>query len=138
MLKVEKVTWHIPPAIDDTGESLFKRNPQILFKVSAPIFWWKDTSFKFSDGSLLEYKNFSDFIFDEWEPSKKLIQELTLSVQQEQNKISLVDLDLKQFRRLLEIMPMGTMVSGSILLTYQEIIQYVEGKIIKKNKLLSS
>ena len=126
MLKVEKVTWQVPPAIDDTAERLFKRNSQILFTISAPIFWWKDTNFKFSEQSLLENKNFLDFIFDEWTPSEKLIQELTLAIQQEQNKISFMDLDQKQFRRLLEILPMGTMVRGSVCLSYQEVIQYVE------------
>ena len=126
MLKVEKVTWQTPPTIDDDGESLLRRNPQILFTVSAPIFWWLDTNFRFATHSLIENKNFSDLVFDEWAPHEKIIQELSLEIQKEQSKISIFEVASKQFRRTLEILPLGTMVQGKIILSYKDVIKYVE------------
>lgn len=124
MLKVLKQlnVYKFSPLPDDTGDTLFKKNPILQFLVEAPIYWWVDVWFpKFNLDMPL-----SDFncCFDAWPEQTLFMQALAMEV----NNPNI------EPRQLMQILPMSTQVVGIVELTYQEIVEicenYVSGEYV--------
>ena len=116
MLKVLNIECSLP-AIDDTGEVLFKRNPIYYFTIEAPLYWWLD-----SEVVTLERSNFilprEDFkyCFDGFHQS---CPEIQMTEHYMSNK-------KHTDRQLIQIMPLGTLTTAVLRLPYQQIVELCE------------
>ena len=119
MLKILKTDCSIP-AIDDTGETLFKRNPVYFFTIEAPLYWWLD-----SEVVSFERMNFTlpkeDFryCFDSFHQS---CPEIQMTEHYMSNKTH-------TDRQLIQTMPLGTLATGVLRLPYQQIIELLENYV---------
>ena len=116
MLKILKIDGRYPPAVDDTGETLFKRNPDINFTIEAPLYWWLDCDFEKFDFQFKKNPPY-DYCLDEWKISDPYIQSMQLRLSQNKNISD---------RALMQIMPLGTIFTGRIILSYQKIVEICE------------
>lgn len=101
----------------NNGLELFKQNPTVIFRIKAPIYWWVDTDW------IKYYFNMplSDFEFsqDEWDENLSIIRIGRLATQNP---------NLSP-RELMQIIPLGTIMTGTIELSYQEIIEVCENYV---------
>lgn len=115
MLRILNMNGRYKPLPDDTGDTLFKRNADINFIIEAPMYWWLDCEFERFD-FIFPKKDFR-FCLDEWKISEPYIQSMQLMV--EKNKIS-------SPRKLMQILPLSTIITGRVVLSYQKIVEICE------------
>ena len=103
----------------DTGFFLFKRNPVLIFTIQAPIYWWLDSEVVTyeRDIFILPTEELS-FCFDTFAPGYT-------ETQKERFKVS------KRYssRQWIQKMPLGTLVTGNITLTYRQIVEICENYV---------
>ena len=101
--------------VNESAEQLFKSDRDVLFTVEAPIYWWLTCDFekRYFDMPKDEFK----FCFDAWDQySDTFIQQLQLKV---------FDTRL-DFRKLMQILPLSTLVVAKVYLSYQDICEVCE------------
>jgi len=103
----------------DSGLELFKQNPAVSFTIRAPLYWWIDTDW------IKYYLNMPsenlEFCVDAFGMAQR--SELAKAYQ---------NVNYLAPRQLMQIMPLSTLATATIELTYREIIEvcenYVEGE----------
>lgn len=108
MLRILAIKCNQFISSDDTGDALFKRDPDFVFRVEAPMYWWLDCEFE------RFYLDFSKdnlrFCLDAWDKTK---YDFTFNV-------GLSD------RQLMQILPLSTIIEANITLSYKRIIKICE------------
>lgn len=101
----------------NNGLELFKQNPVVLFKIKAPIYWWVDIDWikYYFDMPLSDF----EFSQDGWDENLSIIRIERLATQNP---------NLSP-RELMQILPLGTIMTGTIELSYQEIIEVCENYV---------
>lgn len=102
------------------GEKLFAVNPTINFRIEAPLYWWVDidwvkyrfdmptSNFKFCKDAFLEY-----------DPKRDIINTL-------ESHLNTLEVEP---RKLMQLLPLSTIVEGVIKLSYQEIVEICENYV---------
>jgi hypothetical protein len=119
MLKFTKIDcWHFTRVPEcESATDLFNKNPSVIFGIKAPLYWWVDTDWiKYYFNMPLN--NF-EFCQDEWKEDVPLIR---------YEKVVSQNPNLSP-RELMQILPMSTMVEGTLELTYQEIVEVCENYV---------
>lgn len=100
-----------------TGKELFKHNPRLELVIEAPMYWWLDCEFEHYNFIFPKKENGLDFCLDEWENPSDEISFIRIRLAQNKN---LSD------RQLMQILPLGTIISGRIILDYHKIVEICE------------
>lgn len=110
MLTVLKMR-NVSGTTETSGEALFKLNPRFQFQVKAPMYWWIDL-----EGPKYMFNMPLDdfqFCFEDF-PNDKLLYSM------------FSDMSTLTPRQKMQVLPLGTIVTASLELTYQEIIALCE------------
>lgn len=113
MLKILSVKT-AQPHLDTDGVSLFANNPTITLDIEAPLYWWVDTDWDkhFFNMPLSDFKFCKD-AFADYDTKQDIINTL---------EFHLNTLETEP-RKLMQLLPLSTMVKGIIQLRYQEIVK---------------
>lgn len=117
MLRILEIKCNQRVSSDDTGDNLFKRNPEFNLIIEAPMYWWLDCEFERFDFIFPKNKNGLSFcdeggkIFPEWVNSLRTLFTINKNISD---------------REVMQILPLGTIISGRINLSYQKIIEICE------------
>ncbi len=101
-------------AVDDTGDTLFKRNPVLKLHLKAPMYWWVDADFH--RWNLYMPTHDFEYCLDEWQESVPYVQNMQFIIQHA--KLSP--------RQLMQILPLSTYLDGAVELSYREIVEVCE------------
>lgn len=100
----------------DTGEILYSKNPTLVFTIEAPMYWWIDC--EFSHFSFILPKNNLRYCFDSWDTDNPYIQRMQLALQ-----------NITDERQLMQVMPLGTIFSAKVELSYHQILELCENYV---------
>ena len=104
-------------ATKNTANELFQQNPKLIFEIEAPLYWWIDTDWvKYYLNMPLEKFR---FCYDEWDEAVPAIR---------YEKVITQNPNLTA-RQLMQILPLSTIATATIELTYQEIVEVCEDYI---------
>ncbi len=116
MLRVTKITPALPPQ-HTAGDLLFEENPGFHITIKAPIYWWVDCDWiRYSFNMPL-----SDF---EFELDAFQFNEVPSALKELANKLTNVT-----ERKIMQLLPLSTYMTGVIELPYREIIEVCENYV---------
>lgn len=122
MLRVESIEWRsTPKPIEEmTATELFDSDVGIDITLTAPMFWWYAQDEMWCDFVYHAMTSTEElrFSFDSWYGEEKVCDYLS-------NLINQAAVE-KNERSLLEILPMGTMVTSTISTTYRSLVYECE------------
>lgn len=103
----------------ENGLVLFKRNPVVRLTILAPIYWWVDIDWP----KYYLHLPLSDFEFclDSFETDSVPSAVAGLS-----EKLSLIN---DQERKVMQLLPLSTLVTATIELSYQEVVEVCENYV---------
>jgi hypothetical protein len=104
-------------AIDDTGDTLFQRNPILKLHIKAPMYWWIDADFH--KWNMYMPTHDFEYCLDAWEGEGKSVPYIG------QMKSVIENAKLEP-RQLLQILPLSTYLEGAVELSYREIVEVCE------------
>lgn len=116
MLRVTKITPALPPK-HTAGDLLFEENPSFQITIKAPIYWWVDCDW-------IKYRfnmPLSDF---EFELDAFQFNEVPSAIEELANKLINVT-----ERKIMQLLPLSTYMTGVIELPYREIIEVCENYV---------
>ena len=115
MLKILTVESKFKPTAETTGRIMFRDNPEFNFTVEAPMYWWLDCEFERFNFIFPKHKDLR-FCFDSWKEDARFLRELKFIL----DKADFTD------RQLMQILPLSTIMTARIVLTYQQIVEICE------------
>lgn len=115
MLKFEKIDCTFFRG--ENGLDLFKKNPTVLFEIKAPIYWWIDTDWiKYYLNMPLDNFEFDFSAFDCGRYYAKYMRNNLNKWKDEP-------------RKLMQVLPLSTVVKATLELSYQEIVEVCENYV---------
>lgn len=116
MLKFEKIECSFFSG--ETGLDYFKQNPTVILRIIAPLYWWVDIDWTkyYLNMPLSDF----EFCLDGCD------QELKTAMQDLSRNMADAN---RNERRIMQILPLSVMVTATIELKYQEIIEVCENYV---------
>lgn len=116
MLQVIKILPNVPPQ-HSAGDLLFEENPNFRLVIKAPIYWWVDCDWvKYSfNMPLFDF----EFDFDAFAESRYYAEYTGRNIAKWQDEP----------RRLMQLLPLSTYMTGVIELSYREIVEVCENYV---------
>lgn len=99
---------------NDTGETLFERNPELHFHIKAPMYWWVDCDFR-KYNLCMPTKNL-EYCWDEWKESVPFVK----------NTIFILENAKLNPRQFMQALPLSTYLEGAVVLSYRDVVEVCE------------
>ena len=140
MLRVTDLTWRCGDFEDDefedmamdfspdgmSAEEVLRKNPKLIVDISAPLFFWLDDDHQqviYTDPNIKFPEVPREFCFDAW-ADETIIEYVQNAIHQLQLADVLEGADVE--RRMFQLMPMGAVFNGKIIIEYSEIVRMVK------------
>ena len=115
MLRILSIDGKDKPNLTDTGNDLYRTNPTLNLVIEAPMYWWLDCEFE--RFNFIFPKNGLRFCTDAWESSSKEINSFINLLGRTKNFSD---------RQIMQILPLSTIITGKVFLSYQKIVEICE------------